>query len=96
MKYPENVPRKYLRDELENVSFVGFKEMYRFTLLPDFSRIKNNSLAPVLPSAIYVRVDPHLDITLKLAIRHFHIKLKFQKYLVTRWCLKQTSSIDNN
>ena len=96
MKYPENVPRKYLRDELENVSFVGFNEMYRFTLLPDFTRIKIDSLALLLSSAIYMPDDPRLDITLKFAIRHFHVKLKFQKYLVARWCLEQASSIDNN
>jgi len=42
----ENLARKYLRDELEKVSFVGFSEMYRLTLLPDLIRIAVCSLAP--------------------------------------------------
>ena len=42
----ENIARKNLRDELEKVSFVGFSEMYRLTLLPDLTRIALCSLAP--------------------------------------------------
>ena len=40
------VARKNLRDELEKVSFDGFSEMYRLTLLPDLTRITLCSLAP--------------------------------------------------
>ena len=43
----ENLARKYLRDKLEKVSFVGFSEMYRLTLLPDLIRIAVCSLAPL-------------------------------------------------